>query len=481
MSPMAGPGAFAAVGLFIVVIVAIGLFAARRSRVVPGADPRDEHELGGRSLPLLVLLGTLYATQYSGNSFVGFTGKAARDGYWFLYGPIIMQFVIVAYLVFAPQLFRLSREKSYRTPGDFLLDRFRHRGLHVLANLVMLFALLNFVLTQLVAIGNITMVFGGVHPAWGIFILAVLMVAYENLGGMRAVAWTDLLQGIILLAGATGLFLFLEFRMGGMAGALDTFVELWPERTGAPPAGRIVTWISGILMLGIGASVYPQAIQRIYAARSLGALKKSLAVMVFMPLVTTLPLVLVGIKAQAVAGPSRALGDQAMPFLLGQMLAWPLGAVIAVVVLTGAVSAMMSTADSALLTISSILNRDIVERYVFRGRSPRFYLSLGKAASWVVVLSLGGVATWSVTRGLTIWQILSIKMDLLMQVAPAIWIGVRTARLPGSAAFAGMLLGCVFTLAAWLGGSPKILGVAAGLWGLALNLGVCLIATARRP
>ncbi len=475
-------------GVFLLILIGVALYASKRERVMGRGDPRDEHELGGRNLSLLVLLGTLYASQYSGNSFVGFTGKAARDGYWFLSSVVFMQAVIVAYLMFAPQLFALSRQFKYRTPGDFLVDRFGHKPLHVLGAFIMLFALLNFVLSQLVAIGHITVVLGGgagsgpgIHPVWVIFGLAILMAAYENLGGMRAVAWTDVLQGIMLLVGVTGLFAFIEFQLGGMPSALETFREIWPAKV-TPPTGEVLAgWVGGILLLGIGASVYPHSIQRIYAARSESVLRRSMAIMVFMPLITTLPLVLVGIKAQAMAGTETALGDQAMPFMLGQLLRHPLGFVVALLVLTGAVSAMMSTADSALLTISSVVNRDLLERYLCPGRPPRFYLAFGKATSWVVVLALAGVATWSVAKGFTIWQILSIKLELLMQIAPSIWIGVRTTRLRGSAAFAGMLAGSLFTLGLWLLADKKIFWFQAGLWGLAINLTICLIALAFWP
>lgn len=470
-------------GLLLLALIGIALYASHRERArFLGRDPREEHELGGRNLSLVVLLGTLYASQYSGNSFVGFTGKAARDGYWFLGSMIFMQAVIVFYLLFAPRLFALSRQRFYRTPGDFILDRFGHRPLHLLANLVMLFALLNFVLSQLVAIGKIMLVLGGgIHPAWGIFTLAVLMVLYENLGGMRAVAWTDVFQGVLLLVGVTGMFLFLEFHAGGMTGALETYERLWPAKVDPPTGQKLASWAGSLLLLGIGASVYPHAIQRIYAARSEQTLKRSMAIMVFMPLVTTLPLVLVGIQAQALAGSEKALGDQAMPFILNHMSQWRLGSILAVVVLAGAVAAMMSTADSALLTISSVFNRDILERYVCPGRPSRFYLNIGKATSWVVVLSLAGIAAWSVARGFTIWQILSIKLELLMQIAPAFWIGVRTTRLRGSAAFAGMLAGVGFTLGAWFWAHKTVWGLQAGLWGLAINLGICLMALAWWP
>lgn len=491
-----GTGSLVFTLVYLVVLIVIGVYAAIRERREASGDILDDHELGGRALPFWVLLGTLYATQYSGNSFVGFSGKAARDGYSFLGSAIYMQAVIAAYLLFAPRLFALSRKHRYRTPDDFVRERFGHAPMHLLSVALMIFALLNFLLTQLVAIGQITQTLGGVHPAWGIVTLALLMVTYETLGGMRAVAWTDMLQGALLFIGSSLLFGLLLWKFGGPGALFDQYAAAFPERVRAPEGLKVVTWLGNILLLGLGASVYPHAIQRIYAARSEKTLRKSLAVMVFMPLVTTLPLFFVGISASLLPGGEKISGDDAMPLILKYVEALPWGGIVALMVLAGAVSAMMSTADSALLTTSSILNRDVLERYLARGRPAAYYLRAGRLSSWLTMFALAFAAIWCLENKITIWKILSIKLELLMQIAPAFWLGLHVRRLGAHGTFAGMLAGSLFTLVAWLlhrevatgavtffppeNATPgayatleKIGGLHAGLWGLALNLAIC--------
>jgi Na+/proline symporter len=119
-----------------------------------------------------------------------------------------------------------------------------------------------------------------------------------------------------------------------------------------------------------------------------------------------------------------------------------------------------------------------------------------------VVLPLAALATWSVAAGVTIWQILSIKLELLMQIAPPLWIGVRNDRLSGRRAFVGVALGSLLTVACWAlhydTGSGAValvvpagaeaswndlrapLGLQAGVWALAVNLLVCLSGSIRR-
>ena len=166
---------------------------------------------------------------------------------------------------------------------------------------------------------------------------------------------------------------------------------------------------------------------------------------------------------------------------------------------------MMSTADSALLTTSSIMNRDLFDRYLMRARTVKFQLLTGKVLSWIIILPLAGVATWAVKEGFTVWQILSIKLEVLMQTAPVIWIGVRSRRLRGSVAFGAMLFGCLFTLFFWLlytnaktqeyaflflpeGAVPKdwsavkkVFGLQAGVVAFLINASVCLLACALWP
>ena len=195
-----------------------------------------------------------------------------------------------------------------------------------------------------------------------------------------------------------------------------------PEKVAVPPWSVTRNWFSTILLIGFSAAVYPHAIQRIYAARNAATLKRALSVMVFLPLVTTGVMFLVGVLAIAEL-PAGGDPDQVMPALLtawsGRSLALYF---LSVVVITAVVAAIMSTADSVLLSLSSILAKDVLGQTLLRGASEARLTRLGKRLSWLVVAVLVLLALAPRT---TLWGLTEIRMEILAQVAPLFVLASR--------------------------------------------------------
>ena len=309
-----GPGALIAVGLYLVSMIGVGWIARTRRQSNSMAD----FYLAGRSMGLLVLFLTLYATQYSGNTLFGYTGKTYRIGFEWTASVLFMFSVIVGYMLFAPRLVALARREGFITPGDYITHRFRSPVLTLLSTVLMIYALCNYALAQLTAMGvaveGITN--GAVPAAYGIISLAVIMVVYETLGGMRSVAWTDVMQGSVLLLGFGILVFLIPQKLGGGFGqVVAQLSEMDPPKVQAPSLEGANKWISYALLLGCGAAIYPQAIQRLYASRSVAVLKRSLTLMAFMPLTTTLVALVCGLTAAVVLPDlnlSKAESDQVL-------------------------------------------------------------------------------------------------------------------------------------------------------------------------
>ena len=180
---------------------------------------------------LFVLFLTLYATQYSGNTLIGMAGSAYRQGYVFLVSVIFMMSVIGAYLVYAPKLHHLSKKHGYITVGDYVQHRFGSSVLTVFITIVCIIAVGSYILTNLKAIGYIVEVSTGGRVTFvqGIIALSLVMVIYETLGGMRSVAWTDAIQGILLMVGCLFIFCGLNIYMEEYLQQLKTLVISRPD------------------------------------------------------------------------------------------------------------------------------------------------------------------------------------------------------------------------------------------------------------
>jgi Na+/proline symporter len=135
------------------------------------------------------------------------------------------------------------------------------------------------------------------------------------------------------------------------------------------------------------------------------------------------------------------------------------------------VAAIMSTVDSALLAISSIVTQDIY-RPGHPDASQKRLTTVGKLSSWAIMAI---AAVLAITLPQTIWRLTEIKLELLCQVAPAVLLGIRIPSLSGKSILTGMAAGTALTLmlmsANWLGLdiSTKPLGIHSGIWGVGLN------------
>lgn len=437
--------------------------------------------LAGNGIGFVVLLLTLYSTQYSGNTMLGFSGKAYRIGFAWVTCVHFMTAIVVVYLTFAPKLFRLSQERNFITPTDFLADRFQHGSLNVLATSVMIIAIANYLLAQLMAMGN---VLEGLAPAdpeskrtayyVGVIVLALIIVLYESLGGFRAVVWTDVIQGTVLVIGFCVLLGTVLHSFGSIGEATATLLETSPEKVNVPSPAWQREWTSYIILVGLGGALYPQSIQRIYAARSATTLRRSLLVMAFLPLTTTLIAVVVGVIAAA--NIEGLQGDSVLFVLCRQIQEESLfGYCLVVVLFSGVLAAVMSTADSVLLSISSMVTKDLYGRVLRPEADEQQLTAFGKRFSWFVMIVLVLIALR--LRGTTLVALLDKKFDLLIQLAPGFLLGIHLKKMSPQGVFLGLALGTALAICIAFSAWPKPFGFHAGIYGLVANLLVVFAAT----
>ena len=458
-------GSLIFVAAYLLSLLIIGWFASRQRQDKSLGD----YYLGGRGMGLWVLMLTLFATQYSGNALFGFTGQAYRTGFTWLAILHSMIAVVAGYLLFAPQLQRLSRQHHFITPNDYIEHRFPSRALSALVALCLVVVLINYVLAQLRVMGLMVEGLSGgqVDAFWGVVVLAIIMMVYSTIGGMRSVAWTDAIQGAMMLMGFILIAIIIQNDMGGWSPAFEQLREIAPEKL-APPDGRgAVTWLSTVILIGIGASVYPQAIQRIYAARSARTLQQSLAGMAVLPLFAVVVVLALGFVAIArFPGLEGAAADQVMALIMRDVLStgW-FGHVVVTLLLGAILAALMSTADSALLALSSIFAKDLYGKYLRPSASDA---ACAKAGQWCAWLILAGLVWLSTQENLTLYRLFVLKFEILLQIAPAFYLGVNFPSLRSTPLMLGLVTGLCVAVGGWsFGWMP--LGLHPGTLGLLCN------------
>ena len=489
-----GPGGLAFIALYLLSLLALGWWG-RKARQ---SDTLQDFYLAGPGVGFAVLLLTLYATQWSGNTLFGYTGKAYREGFSWLVSLHFMTALVVCYLFFAPWLHRLAKRHGFVTPADFLLHRFNSRPLCLLAVIVMLIGVANYLLAQIIAMGTATEVLltygvedSAIAPRTafigGVILLAAIMLIYETLGGFRAVAWTDAIQGVILILGFMLLLGMVIHKYGTPADAVAKLIQIAPEKI-EPPTGtrQTLNWISWIIIVGFGGALYPQAIQRIYVARNARTLRRTLAVMVFLPLTTTIVVLLVGIIANA-NGLEVKKSIHLLPAICREVMQTPTGYWLVVILSAAILAGLMSTADSVLLVISAMITKDIYARHFNPAASEPQLTHLGKWISVAIVLLTASlaIAFYGHRDSNILITLLKIKFEMLLQLAPAFILGIHCQSLRSGPVLAGMAVGLAVGLGLFLqrkfGANPiDTHGLHEGVIGLVANCLVVFTSLLRR-
>lgn len=485
-----GPSAWMFISVYLISLIGVGWlgFKARKENSL------TDFYLAGSGFGFIILVLTLYATQYSGNTFFGYTGKTYRIGFSWIMCVQFMTAIIVCYLIYAPKLFQLAKVNRFITPTDYLQFRFNSKILNFIATMIMIVVLSNYLLAQLMAMGRAMQGLTTGDPdqayMYGVILLTMIMVIYGTLGGIRAVAWTDAIQGIVLMIGFFLLLIALYQKYGPVSLATEMIYQSDNEaiRTKSlmPDANRLREWLSYILLVGFAGALYPQAIQRIYAARSAKVIRKSLALMAFLPLTTSLIAVITGIYAIAnLSGLEGAASDQIFSRLLVEVQTnSTFGYWLVVILFSAALAAMMSTADSALLSISSMLSKDIYGGFINKQATQEQLTRVGKLCSWCLVVFLVWLAIYLQDKA-SLLQLLDRKFDLLIQLVPAFMLAIHVKWIKPVPIIVGLIVGVLISLVVAYGGydmvkGGKLYGFHPGLYGLSLNLLIVLIGSRLR-
>jgi SSS family transporter len=250
------------VGIYLLITVALGLYAARRVKTA------GDYANAGRSLPLPIVIATVFATWFGSETVLGIPARFAEYG---LGGVVEDPFgaslcLIFVGLFFARRLYRMN----LLTIGDYYKQRY-NRPVEVIVSLCIVISYLGWVSAQITAMGLVFNVLtqGGISLSGGMILGAAIVLTYTLFGGMWAVALTDAFQMTLIISG----MLFIAWVVAGDAGGVPVVInhaavngklDFLPEFT--LPA--VLAFIGAAVTIMFGSIPQQDVFQRVMSARS---------------------------------------------------------------------------------------------------------------------------------------------------------------------------------------------------------------------
>ncbi|MCB0325583.1 MAG: sodium:solute symporter family protein [Bdellovibrionales bacterium] len=337
---------------YALVTAALGLWTRGRNE-----DTSEDYYVASRSVSWLHLGLTVTATWFSTFSFLGAPGFFFTKGVkWYVSFTFYTFGGVVLFWFFSRKIWLMGRGKNYITPADLLADFYNSVLIRYLVGIVSLIALVPYALIQLVGIGKAVEVATNNFISYETVVIStgVVTAFYVFTGGVRAVLWTDIIQGILfafVIVVAMGIAVY---AAGGLSSGFAAAVEKRPELF-VFAEGDFLNTVSFMATWTIGFITLPHLWQRSYMADSADGLIKSGIVVAFGGLLMITALMVTGvlcISFMDVAGDS----DKLIVTMFSEHCPYAVPLLILAVFASG-----MSTVDSQLLTASSIFVRDIVK------------------------------------------------------------------------------------------------------------------------
>jgi len=365
---------------YLMITLAIGIYGYKFSK-----KNVSDYFLADRKVGTFVLFFTLVSTNLSAFTFLGFAGSSYEMGYSF-YGLMAFgtSFFAFSFYIVGRKVRQLGEKNDYITPPELIGKETDSYALRILFLAVMVIFTLPYLAINPISAGYVLNILtGGAIPYfWGAVFLTVFIIIYVFLGGMRSIVWTDVLQGILIFSFLLVAVVVIATSLGGILEAHSQAEAANPDIFIREGSVTVRTWLSYTLLWSFCNPMFPQLFQRFFIAESDKGLKRS---MIFFPLVVSILFifpVMIGVMGSGdIIGLEEV--DHVLPLLLERYAPVWLSAVI----MSGGFAAFMSTADSQLLTLSSIFTEDVFHPVLSKGE--KFDYKMGHLM--VVILAIIGL------------------------------------------------------------------------------------------
>lgn len=348
----------------IVFIIYLSIMVAIGFKFYNKTSNLSDYILGGRNLGSWLTALSAQASDMSGWLLIGLPGTAyvlyagTSEAIWTAIGLVLGTYLNWLFVAKRLRQYTEVAGNSITIP-DFLENRFKDKK-HILRTISALFIVIFFLIytsSQFSAGAKLFSTVFGLNYTTGLIIGAAIIVSYTALGGFSAVCWTDAIQGGIMFFALIAVPVMAVMEIGGVGEVATRLATLTPESLGFFPMkdGAIDSLLlaSG-LGWGLGYFGQPHILTRFMAIQSPDMIKKSRTIAMIWVIITLTAAVAIGVIGKAYL-PDLADGETIYMSMISAMFP----DVIAGILLTAILAAIMSTASSQLLVTASSASRDL--------------------------------------------------------------------------------------------------------------------------
>jgi len=417
--------------IYPLILVAVSLWRSR------GVKSHEDFAVAGRSVPVVLLVGTLVCTWIGSGSLFGGAGLAYRSGIselWFSFGGWVG--LMAAYFLAG----RVRKLAQYTVPD--LLEQRYNAAARVLGTVAIVLAYVTIAAYQFRGGGwTLSIVTdGAISPQLGVLITATAIVTFTALAGMVSIVTVDIFNGIIITLAVLLALPYMVFEMGG----IGAVIELLPAEHTTPLGGHNVLWVFGVAMptflLILGESgMY----QKFFSAKNARAARQAVLGMVVGIVVIETALALLAIVGRAafpdLMDQTSVVGRAASETVILYVARHGLPVLGGAVLLAAAIAIVLSTGNTFLLVPSTNVSRDLYERFINPNATDKQKVNLQRA----FIVIFGGVGLLLLTQFETVLSMALYAYSLVgASLTPALlacFLGKRVTPQGGVACIAGGL------------------------------------------
>ena len=431
--------------LYLIIILVVGFLTYRRNK------SHKDFFIAGRRLNPWVVAFSERASGESAWLLLGLPGAAYAAGLIEVWTALGCVLGIIFYWFFIAKGLREDSEQhnAFTVPG-FLANRF-DKGqtiIRILSTFIIAFFFIFYLSAQFNGAGKILSVTFGIDKTVGMVIGACVIIFYTMMGGFFAVAWTDMIQGIIMIGTLVILPLAGLVEVLGQEATEPVFRGLFNQDgihltslTGGKSGWAAAALIISGLSWAFGYMGQPHLLTRFMSIKDPGKIKISRRIAIAWVIPAFTGAIIIGITGVALYGQGQFDDiEKIMPHMALNLLpAW-----IAGIFVSGAIAAMMSTADSQLLVISSSVIEDFFHQSLGKDVTDAFLLK----ASRIITIVIGLIGfTIAITSDKLIFSMVSYAWaGLGSSFGPAILLILTWKKVTWQGVLAGLLAGFLSTV-----------------------------------